>query len=91
MVVTNILIEHFSEGSFDENWINDTLKLYDKWKNHLPQIAGISISENEIIERTQLANQIFELKKEIIRIRNTKAFRIGKFILSLFSFLIRSE
>ncbi len=86
-IVTDILIEHFSIGSSSIDWINDTIRLYNKWKHSLPQIAGVSLSDNEIIERTELATIIFDLKKEVMRIRNTKAFRVGTFILKPLSFL----
>lgn len=31
-----ILIEHFSEGYHDKQWVADTLKLHEKWQNALP-------------------------------------------------------
>ncbi|MFI3262143.1 MAG: glycosyltransferase [Rikenellaceae bacterium] len=39
--VTNLLyLEHFSDGNFSERWRDDTLKLHDKWKEHLPLYAS---------------------------------------------------
>lgn len=35
-VVYDILLEHNSEGRYDQSWINDTLKLHDKWDEALP-------------------------------------------------------
>lgn len=35
-ITSEVLIEHFSEGSFDKGWIEETLKLFSKWKNSLP-------------------------------------------------------
>lgn len=35
-VTFEILINHFSEGSFNDSWITDTLKLHKKWRNILP-------------------------------------------------------
>jgi len=35
-VTYKILIEHFSEGSFDKTWTEETLKLFSKWKDVLP-------------------------------------------------------
>ena len=81
VVVSDVLLEHISEGSFNDDWIRDTNKLHEKWKDFLPQIADILMSEEEIIERTESVTNIFRLKEEIMRIRNSKAFRLGRFIL----------
>ncbi|WP_184546838.1 glycosyltransferase [Mucilaginibacter sp. FT3.2] len=47
-VTYDILIEHFSEGRFDEKWMMDTLKLHEKWNNVLP-INCDSLSIEEVI------------------------------------------
>ena len=31
-----ILLEHFSEGSFSSLWLHDTIQIHKKWKNSLP-------------------------------------------------------
>lgn len=36
IVTYDILIEHFSEGSFDKSWIDATLSLHTKWGGKLP-------------------------------------------------------
>jgi hypothetical protein len=38
-VTFEILINHFSEGSFDESWAAETIRLHEKWKHHLPLAA----------------------------------------------------
>jgi hypothetical protein len=35
-VIFDVLIEHFSEGNYDKAWMDDTLKLHDKWYDRLP-------------------------------------------------------
>lgn len=35
-VTFDILVEHFSAGSFNAEWVHETLKLHKKWKKHLP-------------------------------------------------------
>ena len=80
-VVSDILLEHFSMGSLNNDWISNSLILYNKWKDYLPQIAGVSLSEAEINERTELAALIFSLREELIRVRNSKKYLTGKFIL----------
>lgn len=36
VVTFNVLIEHFSEGGYNEDWFNDVLKMHSKWKSKLP-------------------------------------------------------
>lgn len=36
IVAHNILIEHFSPGSFDHNWLTDLIKIHKKWNKELP-------------------------------------------------------
>lgn len=35
-VTFDILLEHFSEGRYDKNWMDDNLKLHEKWNAYLP-------------------------------------------------------
>ncbi len=35
-VVSDILIQHFSTGSMNRQWIDETFKLYKKWKSIMP-------------------------------------------------------
>jgi hypothetical protein len=36
VVTYEVLLEHFSEGNYDQTWIEETLKLHKKWINYLP-------------------------------------------------------
>ena len=35
-VFNNLLIEHFSSGSLNKDWVNYSIKLTEKWQNVLP-------------------------------------------------------
>ncbi len=35
-VVSDIIIEHFSTGSMNKQWIDETIKLFDKWESIMP-------------------------------------------------------
>lgn len=35
-VIYDVMIEHFSEGNYDRTWMDETLKLHNKWYDHLP-------------------------------------------------------
>lgn len=52
VVTFEILIEHFSEGNYDQTWIEETLKLHKKWINYLPvDLEGLSKKEKFIAEK----------------------------------------
>ncbi len=48
VVSFNILMEHFSEGGYNQSWLDDTLKLQEKWGFSLPR------STKDIPESDQL-------------------------------------
>ncbi len=47
-VTYRILLEHFSEGSLNENWLKSSLLVHRKWRKSLPITFG-TISKQEII------------------------------------------
>lgn len=65
LVTFNILMRHFSEGSFDKHWLSDTLNIHEKWKNILPKITSdISKSKQEIIEKRAFKSLIKSFYKK---------------------------
>ena len=51
-VTFDILIHHFSEGSFDKNWLGYALKVHKKWKAILPIIVRpISLKKQAVLEK----------------------------------------
>lgn len=40
-------IEHFSYGAFEGDWLRDTIKLHEKWKEYLP-ISSDKLGDDEI-------------------------------------------
>jgi len=57
VVSKNILIEHFSEGKFNQEWINDSILIHKKWKQTFPRTIGIM--HNKIIYSDYLACSSF--------------------------------
>ena len=54
-VTFDILIEHFSEGSFNKIWLNETLKLHKKWQDKLPiNLDKLSDREQYLEEKKAL-------------------------------------
>lgn len=35
-VTYDVLLDHFSEGNYDNTWIDENIKLHKKWSHHLP-------------------------------------------------------
>ncbi len=96
-VIFDVLIEHFSGGNHDQNLIKQREVFFEKWTHSLPIIKGIELSKIEIEDRRFFVDSLHSLTKEywrsqdeINRILNSKAYRLGKFILKPFS-LIRHK
>lgn len=52
IVSYEILIEHFSEGSYDRTWVEETLLLQQKWSKYLPiDLVGLNKREKFIAEK----------------------------------------
>lgn len=96
MIASQILLEHSSLGSFDMAWWGQTQLFYNKWRKTLPQNAGMIVSDKEIEVRTQMVKQVMvwltcyaKSESERKGILSSKAYRLGKALLSPFSFLKR--
>jgi hypothetical protein len=51
-ITYDILIEHFSEGRFEREWLFEAFKIQNKWASHLPiNVDKYSSSDSRIIER----------------------------------------
>lgn len=73
VVTYEILLAHFSKGSFDRTWIMETLKLHDKWMHYLPVLRG-NLKEQEMtqIEKItfrHLLKQFVDLNLPLSRLR----------------------
>lgn len=61
MVVFDIILHHFSEGSFDKEWLMNAIKLSNKWKNHLP-LSVRNLSRKELVSQHWTAMRNFLVK-----------------------------
>lgn len=48
--INNVLIEHFSHGSLNRQWIENSLLLVEKWNNYLP-IKLMNISDEAMLKK----------------------------------------
>jgi hypothetical protein len=46
VVTFDVLIEHFSHGSYSRAWVEESLKLHKKWKDKLPAYASRSAEKH---------------------------------------------
>lgn len=53
-IIHNILIEHFSYGTGDKSFDKARSIFYKKWKNKLPIVRGIDLSDDEIESITKM-------------------------------------
>lgn len=88
-IISDILLDHStSTGKFPVEWVKNTLLFFDKWRDKLPQIAGVEMAPLEIKAREEVAAETFlwmsayaQNSAELENIRKSKAYRLGKFIL----------
>ena len=73
IIGTEILIEHFSYGKGDKSFDRSRKIFYNKWKNSLPVLAGIEMSNTEIEIVTK---HVYKSK-----LRQTKQYRLLKRII----------
>lgn len=64
IVVTNeILIEHFSTGTINEEWVDSTYKIHHLYKNILPLGSFDNDKKNEIANAKKFINECLKYKK----------------------------
>jgi len=93
-IISDILIEHFSSGSFTTDWVKNTVLFFEKWKDQLPQVAGVELSSEEMTVRNDLVAETFiwmeayiQCKTELESVRRSKAYRIGKYVIMPFKYI----
>lgn len=64
-VTFDILIEHFSEGYTDRNWLKEILKVHAKWNTILPiNIAELSMAKMTLLEKRGFRSIVDRMKNE---------------------------
>jgi len=73
-VTFEILIEHFSEGNTNKAWLEDILKVHQKWSDLLPiNIAELPKEKILVLEKRGFRNVINMMKAEGFTFSQTKA------------------
>lgn len=61
-VTYDVLIEHLSEGSFDKRWMEENLKVFNKWNAYLPvNTEGLTEHEMFTVEKVTFKHFVDEL------------------------------
>lgn len=74
-VTFDVLIEHFSEGRYDFTWMQDNLKLHEKWNKYLP--LNVKRLDNDKIKNAERATfKSFIDQLIALKLPMTVAFRM---------------
>jgi hypothetical protein len=65
VVTFNILMEHFSEGGYNQSWLDDTLRLHKKWEGSLPRSTKTIPEEDRLFIRKRAYKGLLERFVEI--------------------------
>jgi GT2 family glycosyltransferase len=77
-VVFDILLHHYSEGSFDNAWLTSTIKVSEKWNNILP-VSADQLSKEEVVRQHWTCMRFF--------LQKIKEQQMNK--LTIFAYFIR--
>ena len=87
-IVSDITIEHTSWGTWNNVWIAAAKSFFEKWKDVLPQVAGVDMDEREIGIRTMYIHRLMgyvfsyvQCSEELTQVRQSHAYLIGRQLL----------
>lgn len=80
-VVFDILFTHLSTGGYDKKWLDETVKMHNKWSKKLPysiyKLSKVEISQQEIGAFYWLLNKVLQLNygyRQLLRINFSRKF-----------------
>jgi len=93
-VTFEILIEHISYGQQNAEYYFQKKLLFNKWKDLLPVLNGAIMSDRELSDRNNFVRELNKLiekniysELELISVKKSKAYRIGKLLLKPIHYL----
>ena len=85
-VTFQVLIEHFSEGSFDKNWLNHSYRYYELRKSYLPfGVEKLSEKEKARIDLAALQSAAYKFIHENMDIKRTIALLKDCFVKDVYN------
>lgn len=89
VVVPDLLIEHRSLGNVTTSYYNQLQVFYDKWQANLPTWRGINITEQDALWASKILDGYQTVVCRNVVLENSKAYRLGRWLLSTFKRLKR--
>lgn len=90
LVTNEILIKHLSLGTLTEDYFKAADCWYAKWQSQLPVARGVEVSSRQMEVLRRYTMDALDRQKELLeyrRLKNTRAYRLGKAILNPFYFI----
>lgn len=98
-VTFDVLIEHFSDGNFDDKWLRENLKMHAKWSHLLPlNLTGIpqhQLMAGEVHAFRSVLKKMFrsgfslsEMRQVVQRSAQSKIMTVG-FLIKLYSLVFK--
>ena len=79
-IIWNVLLEHESGGTFNAAFVDARRKWFEKWKEELPIIEGVDLSDEQIeVANTtvDVASQMYENSVWVQSVLNSKEYKLG--------------
>ena len=87
-IAYEVIVEHNKIGTQNASYFESISQWHRKWTSSLPVVRGAEFSEDDIAARTALVKDIVYLEEQVAKlqgVRDSKAYRLGKFLLKPFS------
>jgi GT2 family glycosyltransferase len=63
VVVSDIIVNHFSGGSLNKQWLESAYLFYEKWKNELPVTVNPSLKKKPLTKEKTFRDLLYTHKK----------------------------
>ena len=73
-VVFDIMLHHFSEGSFNKDWVDAAILISDKWASYLP-FSVRNLKREEFVNQHWTSMRVFLKKQMDLRIPRLRVFK----------------
>ena len=88
-VINDVLIEHFNQSVFSENFYKNQELFFNKWHSYFPIYRGVELNDTFTIIVNNICHANYNYNKMLLernRILRSNAYRLGKTILKPLKF-----
>lgn len=89
IIAHDIVIEHASLGNVNKDFINQLYAFYNKWEPRFPLIRGMKIDRDSQKYMTEVIKLLRNKNVELISLKDSKKYRIGKFLSNILHSFIK--